>query len=233
MMAPKQVPFVQKEHESVTVYICHFWRAYISFWLTAQHAFPCFRFQNVVPLHCNQGGCRWCTAVCLTTPGTSVKGGTTPGLQRKEDYMSVFYRLSQVKGENARNRGKWYAKAVITETVDINKLATIMQRNCTLKKSDIVAVIAELIETMADVLQDSKRVHLNGFGAFKLGISSKGIDEADDYDVRKHVKNVHVVFQPETKIAANGNRSKTFINGCTVVPVPQVNEEKPEENGGD
>jgi hypothetical protein len=34
--------------------------------------------------------------------------------------MSVFYRLSQVKGENARNRGKWYAKAVITETVDIN-----------------------------------------------------------------------------------------------------------------
>ena len=46
---------------------------------------------------------------------------------------------------------------MITETVDINKLATIMQRNCTLKKSDIVAVIAELIETMADVLQDSKR----------------------------------------------------------------------------
>ena len=75
--------------------------------------------------------------------------------------MSVLYRLSKVTSPKAKGYGKWYPRAVITQTVDTEMLATIMQRNCTLKKADIVAVISELIETMADQLQDSKRVKLN------------------------------------------------------------------------
>ena len=72
--------------------------------------------------------------------------------------MSVLYRLSKVTSPKAKGYGKWYPRAVITQTVDTEMLATIMQRNCTLKKADIVAVISELIETMADQLQDSKRL---------------------------------------------------------------------------
>ena len=79
--------------------------------------------------------------------------------------MAVFYRLSQVTSPKQKGYGKWYPRAVITQTVDTNELAEIMQRNCTVKKSDIMAVITELIETMQDQLQDSKRVKLNGFGS--------------------------------------------------------------------
>ena len=79
--------------------------------------------------------------------------------------MAVFYRLSQVTSPKQKGYGKWYPRAVMTTTVDTNELANIMQRNCTVKKSDIVAVITELIETMQDQLQDSKRVKLNGFGS--------------------------------------------------------------------
>ena len=69
--------------------------------------------------------------------------------------MSVFYRLSQVTSPKAKGYGKWYPRAVITQTVETEELAAIMQRNCTLKKADILAVISELIETMQDELQDS------------------------------------------------------------------------------
>ena len=41
-----------------------------------------------------------------------------------------------------------------------------LQRNCTVKKADILAVLDELVETMRDQLQDSKRVKLDGFGSF-------------------------------------------------------------------
>ncbi len=58
-----------------------------------------------------------------------------------------------------------------TKVVVTDMLATIMQRNCTLKKADIVAVITELIETMADQLQDSKRVKLNGFGSRSVSVA--------------------------------------------------------------
>ena len=111
--------------------------------------------------------------------------------------MAVFYRLSQVTSPKQKGYGKWYPRAVMTNTVDTDALATIMQRNCTVKKSDILAVISELIETMQDQLQDSKRVKLNGFGTFKIGMSSTGADKASDFDARKNIKGLHVLFMPE------------------------------------
>ena len=135
--------------------------------------------------------------------------------------MAVFYRLSQVTSPKQKGYGKWYPRAVMTNTVDTDALATIMQRNCTVKKSDILAVISELIETMQDQLQDSKRVKLNGFGTFKIGMSSAGADKASDFQARKHIKGLHVLFMPEVKTDSEGQRQKTFISGCSVQEVPK------------
>jgi predicted histone-like DNA-binding protein len=137
--------------------------------------------------------------------------------------MSVFYRLSQVTAPKAKGYGKWYPRAVMTETVETDELATIMQRNCTLKRADIIAVISELIETMQDQLQNSKRVKLNGFGSFKIGIKGEGADTAADFSVSKNVKGLHVLFMPEVKKDGNGQRQKTFISGCNVQEVPKNN----------
>ena len=147
--------------------------------------------------------------------------------------MSVLYRLSKVTSPKAKGYGKWYPRAVITQTVDTEMLATIMQRNCTLKKADIVAVISELIETMADQLQDSKRVKLNGFGSFKIGIRGEGADSAADFSTSKNIKGLHVLFQPEVKTDGSGLRQKTFITGCSVQEAPKndVDTTKPANSG--
>ena len=147
--------------------------------------------------------------------------------------MSVFYRLSKVTSPKAKGYGKWYPRAVITQTVDTEMLATIMQRNCTLKKADIVAVISELIETMADQLQDSKRVKLNGFGSFKIGIRGEGANSAADFSTSKNIKGLHVLFQPEVKTDGSGLRQKTFITGCSVQEAPKndVDTTKPTTDG--
>ena len=146
--------------------------------------------------------------------------------------MAVFYRLSQVTSPKQKGYGKWYPRAVMTNTVDTNALATIMQRNCTVKKSDILAVVSELIETMQDQLQDSKRVKLNGFGTFKIGMSSTGAEKASDFDARKHIKGLHVLFMPEVKTDSEGQRQKTFISGCSVQEVPKngVDTSKPKDD---
>ena len=147
--------------------------------------------------------------------------------------MSVLYRLSKVTSPKAKGYGKWYPRAVITQTVDTEMLAAIMQRNCTLKKADIVAVISELIETMADQLQDSKRVKLNGFGSFKIGIRGEGADSAADFSTSKNIKGLHVLFQPEVKTDGSGLRQKTFITGCSVQEAPKndVDTTKPANSG--
>ena len=148
--------------------------------------------------------------------------------------MSVLYRLSQNKMSKSKVFGKWFAQAVMTGTVDTNALAEIMQRNCTVKKSDILAVLSELVETMQDQLQNSKRVKLDGLGAFKIGIENAegGVITAADFSASKNIKGLHVLFQPEVKTDSTGTRKKTFISGCTVQEAPknEVNTSKPKDD---
>ena len=144
--------------------------------------------------------------------------------------MSVFYRLHQDQSTGTKRSGKWYARAVPTDVINTRQLAEIVQRNCTVKKSDVMAVIEELVEVMKDQMQDSKRVKLDGFGSFKIGIESKGAQTAGKYSVSEHVKGLHVVFMPERTTDSGGNRSKQFLQGCRVeeLPLNTVEKEEPE-----
>ena len=134
--------------------------------------------------------------------------------------MSVFYRLHQDQSTGTKKSGKWYARAVPMAVADTRKLAEIVQRNCTVKMSDVLAVIAELVEVMKDQMQDSKRVKLDGFGSFKIGIESKGAATALKFTVAEHVTGLHVVFTPESSTDPGGNRTRQFLQGCKVEELP-------------
>ena len=141
--------------------------------------------------------------------------------------MSVFYRLHQDKSKNTTRSGKWYARMVPTTVVGTRQLAEIMQRNCTVKKSDILAVLDELVETMRDQLQDSKRVKLDGFGSFKIGLSSIGAATANEFSASSHIKGMHIVFSPERTSDSTGARTKQFLQGAKAEELPlNVNERK-------
>ena len=144
--------------------------------------------------------------------------------------MAVFYRLHQDQSTGTKRSGKWYARAVPTAVIGTRQLAEIIQRNCTVKKSDVMAVLEELVEVMKDQMQDSKRVKLDGFGSFKIGIESKGAQTAGKYSVSEHVKGLHVVFMPERTTDSGGNRSKQFLQGARVeeLPLNTVEKEEPE-----
>jgi len=134
--------------------------------------------------------------------------------------MSVFYRLHQDKSKNTVRSGKWYARAVPMGMVDTRQLAEIMQRNCTVKKSDILAVLDELVETMRDQMQNSKRVKLDGFGSFKIGVRCTGAATVDDFSVSENIKGMHVVFTPERSSDSAGNRIKQFLQGAKAEELP-------------
>ena len=142
--------------------------------------------------------------------------------------MSVFYRLHQDQSTGTKRSGKWYARAVPIAVINTRQLAEIVQRNCTVKRSDVVAVIEEMVEVMKDQMQDSKRVKLDGFGSFKIGIESKGAQTAAKFSVDEHIKGLHVVFMPERTKDSSGNRSKQFLQGAKVEELPLNTVEKEE-----
>ena len=136
--------------------------------------------------------------------------------KEREKIMAVSYRLYQNNREG-KFKGMWYARASHNGTVDINKLADIMQANCTVKRSDILAVLSELVEVMTDQLQNSMRVKLNGFGAFKIGLKTIPAATAKEFNMN-NIKGMHVIFQPE----ATRQAGKRFYNHTFLVRVATV-----------
>ena len=140
--------------------------------------------------------------------------------------MSVFFRLHQDQSVGTKKSGKWYARAVPMATIHTRQLAEIIQRNCTVKKSDVMAMLEELVETMRDQLQDSKRVKLDGFGSFKIGIQCRGARSAKAFTVSDNIEGLRVVFTPERSTDASGNRVKQFLQGAKCEELPENKVEK-------
>ena len=135
--------------------------------------------------------------------------------------MSVLYRLHQDQSHGTARSGKWYARMVPVGVIDTRALAEIIQRNCTVKKADVMAVIEELVEVMKDQMQDSKRVKLDGFGSFKIGINCRGARSAKAFTVTDNIEGLHVVFTPERTHDQAGNRVKQFLHGVKVEELPE------------
>ncbi len=133
----------------------------------------------------------------------------------------ITYKLYQDNRRNNPNKGKWYARAIHVETIDTNKLAAVIQRNCTVKRSDVVAVITELVEVMQDELQSGKRVKLDGFGTFKINIKTIGADTAADFKAGKHIVGSRVNFFPATTVDGNKKRHHTLLDGAQFGETPK------------
>lgn len=133
--------------------------------------------------------------------------------------MAVKYVLKQLvrkfsDGRRDSANGKWYARAVCDGTLGTAELANIIQRNCSMKKSDVVAVLTELSEVMTDALQNSMAVKLDNFGIFKVGIQSRGALEPEGFSVSKHIKGTKVNFLPAARIdSATHHRSRALLDG--------------------
>lgn len=141
--------------------------------------------------------------------------------------MAVNYKLYQCTREG-KFKNMWYARATHNGTVDTDQLATIMQANCTVKRSDIVAVLTELVEVMTDQLQNSMRVKLDGFGSFKIGISSAPAESAKEFGAG-NIRGLHVLFQPEAKRDINTNKlQRTFLKAVKVREASVYNVDKGE-----
>ena len=112
--------------------------------------------------------------------------------------MAHLYKLVQNQNEQMpKAYQKWYARPVYVDTIDLMGVAELIQRNSTAKKSDAYAVLVEMVEVIGDALKASKRVHIDGFGTFKVGISSRGADTQEDFNASEYIRGCRVLFQPE------------------------------------
>ena len=134
--------------------------------------------------------------------------------------MALMCKLYQNRDEKSLFYNKWYARATMLDTMDINGMAEVIEANCSMKRSDILAVLSEMVVTMKQALQDSKRVKLDRFGTFKLAISTSAANSATEFNFGQNVKNIRVLFQPELKKTQDGN-TRAFATGTKLELLPE------------
>ena len=122
--------------------------------------------------------------------------------------MAILYKLWQDNRKTSLYPGKWYAKAVHQTTVGLSDVAERIQRNCSMKKSDVQAVLTEMVEVMKDELQNSNIVRLDGFGSFKVGMKTKPAATAAAFNVAKNVAGYRINFLPASHSLPNGVNAK-------------------------
>ena len=122
--------------------------------------------------------------------------------------MAILYKLWQDNRKTSLYPGKWYAKAVHQTTVGLSDVAERIQRNCSMKKSDVQAVLTEMVEVLKDELQNSNIVRLDGFGSFKVGMKTKPAATAAAFNAAKNVAGYRINFLPASHSLPNGVNTK-------------------------
>ena len=135
--------------------------------------------------------------------------------------MPVLYKLRQDNRKNSANKGKWYARSLNIYTMKTEDVADLIQNNCTAKYSDVVAVLREFKEVLTNALADSKAVHVDGLGTFKVGLKTSAAATAADFNAAKNIVGMRINFQPEVRIDAKTKaHTVALLSKCHAAETP-------------
>jgi len=139
--------------------------------------------------------------------------------------MSQKFIKTQNKNEyNPKSYGKYYATAVYdNHFIGTEELADFIQRQASVKKSDIKAVLQELGEAMKHFFELGQKIKLDGIGIMKVGFSSIGVAKKEDCTAST-ISTRRVLFQPETVRVVVGQEKKAdgsiklkYVNAITLL----------------
>lgn len=122
--------------------------------------------------------------------------------------MSVkFKAVSRKNPRDLQAQEKFYASAVADGEVDLDTLARMISDQNTVTEADCYAVLISLEKNIIDELAQGRIVKLGRLGIFQVGISSEGVDTAEDVTSSAIIKS-RINFRP-------GKRMRSFLKDVT------------------
>ena len=129
--------------------------------------------------------------------------------------MSVEIRLEQSKFKDKKGAGKWYARTVSTGVTTTDDLADSIQENTSFSRGDVRGLVIALVDEISYRLRQGETVALEGLGRFHLTVESEPVDNPDDFDIKKTVKNVKCRSSYQYTNARTGKKNPDSCLWCT------------------
>ena len=135
--------------------------------------------------------------------------------------MPVIVDVYQDKRKTGNNL--WYGRAWHPGVLDTRALAKRIEKNVSVKESDVYAVLIELAEVMTYELQNSNKIHLDRFGYFSVGLRSSGALTEKDWAISDNIKNAKCIFTPEYTKTTNSVTGKSQLASRALGDMSQFN----------
>ena len=116
------------------------------------------------------------------------------------DKKNVTYTVVPRKNPQKQDEApKFYMQAHATESIGITGISKRIEKECTVTRADVMAVLTALEDVFVDVLSEGKVIRLGDLGSFYLSISSKGAEDEDSVN-GSLVKRTKIIFRPGQQI---------------------------------
>ena len=133
----------------------------------------------------------------------------------------VRYILQQIKITSHKCFGKWFAKNVVEETIDLDALAEHMSNhNSPYSKGVIKGLLTDMIGCIKELLLEGKNVKIDDLAIFSLGIKNKEMAaKEDDFTVSKNISGVKLKARATGDLMSKSLnleatlKKATFVNG--------------------
>lgn len=116
--------------------------------------------------------------------------------------MAIKYKLFQIMKEGAADQGKWRARIVYQNTVDLAMLAEHMHNhNTPFSTGAIKGILSDMTRCIVELVAQGYVVDIEGFARFKPKIVSTGTEKFEDFGIGKNVKNLKMTCQAKKSYA--------------------------------
>ena len=114
---------------------------------------------------------------------------------------NVTYSVSPRVNPNEKGTPpKFYGHVQANGDINIREMSERIQQSCTVHKADVQAVLLALEDCISDALKNGEIVRLGDLGTFQIGISSKGAETEEAYDVSL-IRKTRINFRPGLALA--------------------------------
>jgi predicted histone-like DNA-binding protein len=107
---------------------------------------------------------------------------------------------------------KWYASPKLTGSRDLKNFSKDLSEVSSLSAGDVQNVIVNLIDQLPKWLMEGNSVKLDGFGTFRLSLSSTGEATKDEVTAAS-IKDIYILFEPDTEIKERVRKTKVHPVG--------------------
>ena len=143
----------------------------------------------------------------------------------------IRYILYQIKNAKSSVVGRWFAKPVITDTVDLSGLAKHMaSHNSPYSSGVIKGLLTDMVTCIKELMLEGKNVKLDDLGIFSLGIKNRkgGAESEDDFTVSENITGVKYRARATGELTPKNLNIVAKMKKATVVDY-----KKPADDGSD